>query len=275
MLTQSTGPRHEDLDDPRPPHHASGAAPHQREEAAMNSDNVSSQPDDAGWTQALTELSRTVIGSESLDASLRRVTELAKQNLPGVEDVSITLMKDNGKPQTVVFTGQLAVDLDERQYRAGFGPCMDAAVTGQTLLLDADEPASAYREFAQVAERAGIRHVMSIGLPVAQRTVGGMNVYGTAKLPFDRALVERAETFAGYAGIALNNAAEYARLEEHNTHLSIAMESRAVIEQAKGIIMGRERCTADDAFEILRRVSQAQQTKLHAVAQAIVDAATK
>src|SRR3954451_17964438 len=120
----------------------------------MNADTAGSAPStDVGWAEALAELGRMVVGADSLDTTLRRVTELAKQNLPGAEDVSITVVEDTGKPRTVVFTGRLAVDLDERQYRA-FGPCVDAAVTGQTLLVDTADTGSAYPEFAPAARRA-------------------------------------------------------------------------------------------------------------------------
>jgi GAF domain-containing protein len=242
----------------------------------MDGDSAGSAgPVDAGWVEALAELSRMVVGSDPLDATLGRVAELAKQNLPGTEDVSITVVEDTGKPRTVVFTGRLAVDLDERQYRAGFGPCLDAAVTGQTLVVDTDDQSSAYPEFGQVARRAGVRHILSLGMPVAQQTVGGMNVYGTSELPFDAAFVQRAEAFANYAAVAVSNAAAYARVAALSTQLQAAIESRAVIEQAKGIIMGRDRCSAADAFETLRRVSQTQNVKLHTVAQTIVDAALK
>jgi len=241
----------------------------------MNADTAGSAPStDVGWAEALAELGRMVVGADSLDTTLRRVTELAKQNLPGAEDVSITVVEDTGKPRTVVFTGRLAVDLDERQYRA-FGPCVDAAVTGQTLLVDTADTGSAYPEFAPAARRAGVRHIMSLGMPVAQQTAGGMNVYGTAELPFDTAFVQRAEAFANYAAVAVNNATVYARVSELSTQLAAAMESRAVIEQAKGIIMARDRCSADDAFATLRRVSQTQNTKLRTLAQAIVDSAQK
>ena len=241
----------------------------------MDGDSAgSASPVDAGWVEALAELGRMVVGPDSLDPTLRRVTELAKQNLPGADDVSITVVEDTGKPRTVVFTGRLAVDLDERQYRAGFGPCVDAAVTGQTLMVDTAR-SSAYREFGQVARRAGVRHILSVGMPVAQQTVGGMNVYGTSELPFDATFVQRAEAFANYAAVAVNNAVAYARVAVLSTQLRAAIESRAVIEQAKGIIMGRDRCSADDAFATLRRVSQTQNIKLRTLAQAIVDAALK
>jgi len=214
-----------------------------------------SRSGDGRWTEAIVELSRIVVGSDSLDAIVGRVAELAKQSLPGAIDVSVTVVEDNGKPRTVIFTGPLAVDLDERQYRAGFGPCLDAAATGQTLVLDTDDASSAYPEFGELALRAGVRQVVSVGLPLGQQTVGGMNIYGTDELTSDAAFVERAEAFAGYAAVAVNNAAAYARVADLSGQMQAAMESRAVIEQAKGIIMARERCTPEDAFDILRRVS--------------------
>jgi hypothetical protein len=79
--------------------------------------------------QAFAELSKIVLG-EPLDGTLRQVAVLAKQTIPGAQDVSVTLM-ENDKPRTVVFTGPLAVQLDERQYETGFGLCLDAAVSGQ------------------------------------------------------------------------------------------------------------------------------------------------
>src|SRR3954470_12278023 len=77
--------------------------------------------------KAFEELSKLVLGEQSLTAVLQRVAELAKTTIPDVHEVSVTLMKDSQDAETVVFTGSLADQLDERQYEAGFGPCMDAA----------------------------------------------------------------------------------------------------------------------------------------------------
>ena len=55
--------------------------------------------------------------------------------------------------------------------------------------------------------------------------------------------------------------------------LQTAMQSRAVIEQAKGILMGQRRCTAQEAIDLLVRISQDSNRKLRGVAQALVDAA--
>src|SRR5215213_8927482 len=125
--------------------------------------------------QAFAELALMVVDDNPPEPTLRRVAELAKQTLDGVEEVSLTVV-EGGRARSVVFTGALAVDLDERQYELGFGPCLDAAKTGQTIILDTSAVDSAYHEFARLAARAGVRHVVSVGLPLARRSIGGLNV---------------------------------------------------------------------------------------------------
>jgi GAF domain-containing protein len=223
---------------------------------------------------AFAELARITVNTDPPGETLRRVAELAKQTLGGVEDVSLTMIQ-NGHPHTVVFTGSLAIDLDERQYELGFGPCLDAAKTGQTLVVDHTSDDTPYREFSQIALRAGVQHTVSVGLPLAQRSIGGLNIYRTAEGPVPPAFVQHAEVFADYAAVAVNNIASYATATHETTTLRAAMESRAIIEQAKGILMGRDRCTADEAFYILRRISQQRNIKLRHLAQAIVDSGGK
>src|SRR3954451_23938113 len=107
------------------------------------------RPDDVGEPQigrtsladqsaspaAYAELSAIMLESQPLGAVLRRIAELAVKTIPDIDDASVTLI-DRGQPRTVAFCGPLAASLDERQYEAGFGPCLDAARHGQTLLLD-------------------------------------------------------------------------------------------------------------------------------------------
>jgi GAF domain-containing protein len=223
---------------------------------------------------AFAELARIVVDAEPADQTLRRIAELAKETLGGVEDVSLTVVED-GRARSVVFTGALAVDLDERQYEMGFGPCLDAAKSGQTIVVDTRQSDSPYREFARVANRAGVRHVISVGMPLDQRSIGGLNIYSTADDPVSEAVLEQAQVFAGYAAVAVANITSHANAVNEASHLRKAMESRAVIEQAKGIIMARDRCTADEAFDVLTRISQQQNIKLRKLAQVIVDSVHK
>jgi GAF domain-containing protein len=219
---------------------------------------------------AFAELSKIMLGAQPLSETLSRIAELAKQTIPGAAEVSVTLMQD-GTVSSVSFTGPLAVQLDERQYEAGFGPCMDAALSGATTLIDDTAHSGTYPDFGRLCFRHGITHTMSIGLPVERRTVGALNIYGSGEGPFDETTAELATAFASYAAVAVANASLYATTASLAGNLQKALESRAIIDQAKGILMGRHLCSADAAFDLLVRQSSASNRKLRDIAQDVVD----
>src|SRR5690242_16377888 len=133
---------------------------------------------------AFAELSRIMLGEQPLSQTLARVAELAKQSIPGAAEVSVTLLHGT-EVATVAFTGPLASQLDERQYEAGFGPCVDAALAGTTIAITDTADSPSYPDFARIAHRHGIARTLSIGLPVQQRTIGALNVYGADHDTFD------------------------------------------------------------------------------------------
>ena len=217
------------------------------------------------------ELSRVVLGDEPLGTVLERVAGLAVKAMPEASEVSVTLM-EGGRARTVAFTGSLAVQLDERQYETGWGPCLDAAVSGHTITVDTADPTStSYPDFAATAQRAGVVQSVSVGLPVADRVVGALNTYCRSEA-MSESSVELAEASAGYAAVALANAARYASTAERAENMAAAMRSRAVIEQAKGIIIATRHCGPDEAFAVLVKASQRRNMKLRDVAAAIVAA---
>jgi len=223
-------------------------------------------------TSAFAELGRMLHDDQPLNTTLQRVAELARDIVPELSDVSVTLIDDD-RPRTVVFTGALAVDLDERQYADGCGPCTDAAVSGNTILLNTNQPDDSYPDFADLAASRGITHVLSVGLPIPQRTVGALNMYSNTQAPFAETSVELAETFAGYAAVAITNAVSYRNAVDLAAHLRTAMQTRAVIEQAKGILVARNHCTTDEAFSALSQMSQRSHVKLRDVATRLVASA--
>ena len=219
---------------------------------------------------AFAELSKIMLGEQQLSEALGRVAELAKQAIPGAAEVSVTLMQD-GQVSSVVFTGSLAAHLDERQYEAGFGPCMDAALSGGTVTIADTATDPTYPDFGRAAARRGITHTLSIGLPVARQTIGALNIYGNDEGSFDEATQELATGFASYAAVAVANAGVYASTATLAQNLQRALESRAVIDQAKGVLMGRHGISADAAFEMLARESQSANRKLRDIAGDLVD----
>ncbi|RSM68488.1 histidine kinase [Actinoplanes sp. ATCC 53533] len=220
-------------------------------------------------TAALAELGRISLAENDLHGVLTRVADLARRTVPGAEEVSMTLVR-GGAAETAAYTGPLALILDEWQYRQGVGPCL-AAAAGQATVSAPDLAGDQrWPGWTERAVEAGVRSSLSVGLPIEEHVDGALNLYGVRHAAFDRDAVTLAETFAGYAAVALANVNLYAATAKLARQLETAMASRAVIEQAKGIIMGSRRCTADEAFAILTAISQNSNRKLRDVAAALV-----
>ena len=111
---------------------------------------------------------------------------------------------------------------------------------------------------------------MSIPLLARHEGVGALNFYSRASAGFSDDDVEVGLQFAAHAAIVLANAQAYWDAHQLSEDLLQAMKSRAAIEQAKGILMGAQRCNADDAFQILVRASQRENRKLREIADEIV-----
>ncbi|WP_436529679.1 GAF and ANTAR domain-containing protein [Actinoplanes sp. HUAS TT8] len=226
--------------------------------------------DPAGSAAALAELGRIKLGETDLNGVLATVAGLARRTLPGAAQVSITLIRD-GAACTPAHTGEIALRLDERQYARDAGPGLEAAAETTTVHVTDTAADERWDGWPAAAAEAGMGSMLSVGLPIVENVSGALNIYGTAAHAFDDAAIALAQTFVRYAAVALANAHLYDTTATLAGHMQAAMESRAVIEQAKGIIMGERRCTADEAFAILTRVSQDTNRKLRDVAAALVE----
>ena len=225
-------------------------------------------------SDAFAELGRIKLADTDIDAVLDKIAVLAQRAIPGADEVSVTLMRGKGA-HTAAFTGDLALACDERQYKRGHGPCLDAANTAATLLIDDMKQETRWSDYTRSAADAGAHSSLSIGLPVHETVTGALNIYATKPDAFDDDAIVLAQTFAGYAAVALANAHLYDTQASLAQHMQAAMETRAVIEQAKGIIIGERRCSPDEAFQILSKLSQDTNRKLRDVATALVAKAYK
>jgi GAF domain-containing protein len=219
--------------------------------------------------EAFSQLSRIKLSDTDLHGVLARIAELAKATLADVDEVSVTLIGERGA-RTVAFTGPLALALDEQQYAEGQGPCLSAAASGEKHLIPDLAAEERWPLWRAGALAAGIRSSLAIGLPVAESVNGAVNVYSTRVDAFDEDTILLADAFVGYAVVAMANAHLYNSNVTLARHLQTALDSRAVIEQAKGIIMSERRCSSVEAFTILSKVSQDTNRKLRDVAAALV-----
>ena len=200
---------------------------------------------------------------------LVRVAELARQALPAAADASVTLVEAD-RAYTVAFTGQLALDLDETQYEDGRGPCLEVAQSSGAVAIPDMAAETRWPGFARRALDSGIRSSLSVALPLQEAVIGALNIYAAHPGAFDAGAVEVAQTFAGYAAVAIANARLYQSTATLAENMRRAMETRAVIEQAKGILIAQQHCTPEFAFELLTRLSQASHRKLRDCAADLV-----
>ncbi len=221
------------------------------------------------------DLSQVVLADRSLDDVLGEVTDIAARGIPGAESTSITLVRGE-KAFTAAHTGEIALAADELQYERGYGPCMDAGRAGVVIRIDDMRSEQRYPDYTLRVVEVGVRSSLSMPLPYQGSAIGALNIYSTRPQAFSSVESEEAATAVAEAvAVAVANADAHDRLAEHARNMRLAMESRAVIEQAKGVLMAQRGVDAEQAFEILRQASQRSNRKLRDVAAGIVATTTE
>jgi GAF domain-containing protein len=220
--------------------------------------------------QAFDELAAMAAGEQPLNEVLKRTVELAKQVVQRPVEASVTLL-ERDHASTPASTGAVALDLDEAQYGLGYGPCLAAAEAGQRVTIRDIHSETRWPEFTRQAADKGVRSTLSVPLPVQRHVIGALNFYSFGGAPFDEELMSVADNFGSYAAVAIANTTLYMSATQLATQLQEAMTSRAVIEQAKGMLMAQRKCDADEAFRLLVALSQQTHRKLRLVAEVLVE----
>lgn len=219
--------------------------------------------------RSLTALSHFFVGDGTLRETLERVASLAQEAVPAAHMVGITMLVD-GRAKTAVFTNDEAPEIDAAQYETGAGPCLDAFRHEEVYQIADTFKDDRWPSFTEAAAAHGIRSTMSLPLVANHEGVGALNLYSRAVDGFDDDDIEMGRQFAAQGAIVLANAQAYWDAHQLGQDLATAMKSRAVIEQAKGVLMGAQRCSADDAFQMLVRASQRENRKLREIAEELV-----
>ncbi len=144
---------------------------------------------------AFAQLGRIRLSETSLNDVFQQVADLAKHTVPGAGEVSVTLVQ-NKAAQTPAFTGDLALALDESQYKLGHGPCLKAAVSTSTQHIADMSQETRWPDYTRSAVDAGARSSLSIGLPVHEAVTGALNIYARKPDAFDDDAITLAQTFA-------------------------------------------------------------------------------
>lgn len=223
---------------------------------------------------SLAALSQLATGQMQLGDALTRVAEFAVQAIPGADGAGLTLLEKN-RHDTIVASAAFVGQVDAIQYGIEEGPCITAAAEARTVRSGGLESDPQWPRFGPRVGRLGVHSVLSIPLLTSDGVLGAMNVYAHERDAFDEHAVLIGELFAVPAAIAVQNAQVLAQARRLTAQLQAALNSRATIDQALGILMSRVGCGPDEAFDRLRHMSQGENRKLHAVAQDLLDEAIR
>ena len=193
----------------------------------------------------------------------------AKETVPGIDAVSVTLRHPDGTFETVAATDSLSAECDRLQYELGEGPCVDAA-GGKGLVLSVDVGSDPrWRRYGPLAAgRFSVMAQFAYTMFAAQHAFGGLNLYSTSTATLDAEALALAELFATQGAVAMGHKRTIDQLSE-------GLETRQVIGQATGLIMERYGLDDSRAFEFLSRMSQGGNIKLRVIADEIVESANE
>ena len=215
--------------------------------------------------QAIAAAARTIHQKQSLDKTLQAIAQVARDSVPGFDEVGISTLHKDGKVETRAATGELVHHLDRLQHTLSEGPCVDTLREAEIVAVPRIRHEQRWPHYVPPAVEAGLRSQLAVRLCLDEEgTLSGLNLYSTSSEEIDPDAEATAELFAAHAAIALSNAHERETLNQ-------ALHSRKVIGQAIGIVMALYGMNEDRAFAFLVRASSQSNIKLREIAHELVD----
>jgi GAF domain-containing protein len=221
---------------------------------------------------AYAELQNLILDGPDVTSFLQDLAVLAAAIVPGTH-CGITLRRD-GQIASVAGNDEIARRMDEIQYLQGRGPCLEALGTSRRV----DVPQ--YRRRGTVGclpgprLANGVQSAVSLPIVIDGASVGALNLFGASVGAFDESAVARAQDFTDQAATAITILLRQASRITLDAQLRDALVSRAVIDQALGILMHAHKIGSHEAFEILRHASQTRNRKLSVIAAEIIETMT-
>lgn len=216
------------------------------------------------------DLGERLTAPQDGNAALRALAEMAVDKVPGAQFAGLTVGRANRPFATVAATDERVEKIDALQYELGSGPCVDAVIANiifnaGDLRVDDRWPEFSSRAF----ETTGILSMLSIRLYTESdlNMIAGLNMYSVQPDAFDAASETIAVLLATHGSLAVGRAAA----REQARNLLIGLKNSREIGIAMGIIMAHAKVTRDQAFDLLRIVSQHTHRKVAEIATEIAD----
>ena len=224
--------------------------------------------------QALTELGRLRFGTMSVEDAMREIVQTT-HTVFSVDGAGLMLTDVEQRLRGVAASDQRFAHLEDLQIEHGEGPCIEAFDTKQLVGTQDLEAEERWPGFSRSAVARDVRAVLASPLPYNQDAVGVVAVLSEQRRPWS---AEGELGLLAFTDLAALLIASMMQGEQHSQlaqQLQGALDSRQVIEQAKGVLMGTKGISARAAYEQLRAQARAERRKLSAVCAGIVDGAAR
>jgi GAF domain-containing protein len=218
----------------------------------------------------LTRFSRTLAGRYDVSDVLYELSDGVAKVL-NAAGAGVSLADDDGQLRFATATNEVVTAVEQVQQDSQHGPCHVAYATNQPVFVsDLRQPAD-WPQLADAALDAGLVAVAGFPMTFDGRAVGSLNIYDDQVREWSDEDLTAALVLADIATGYLVHASELDQARRVNEQLQAALDSRVIIEQAKGLLAGERSITLDQAFAILRSHARSRNVPVHAVAKAVVE----
>jgi transcriptional regulator with GAF, ATPase, and Fis domain len=227
--------------------------------------------DGALLSDTFVELTDTMVAGFDMIEFLHVLTDRSVQLLD-VSAAGLLLADPRGELRVVAASSEAARLLELFQIQNDQGPCLDCFRSGRPV-QSADLAAEAQRwpRFAPAAREAGFAAVQALPMRLREQVIGALNLFRAHPGPYDPADIRVGQALADVATISLLHERSMRHSDTLNEQLQTALNSRVIIEQAKGKLAERLGLDMDQAFNLLRDYARTSNRRLSDLAQAFVD----
>jgi GAF domain-containing protein len=225
--------------------------------------------DDAALREATSDYARRIAGAYDLGHALYSVTDHSLQIL-GCDGAGVSVGDPEGRLRFVTATEQSVVRIEEEQAVAQEGPCFEAYETGRMVVTRDLEEEQRWERYRRTALDAGFRAVAGVPMLVDDVRIGAMNLYHAEPHDWSDDELEVAQVLGDMASGYIANHRTLAASQRLAEQLQEALDSRVIVEQAKGVLAVHHDVTVAEAFQRLRDHARRHGRKLHDVAREIV-----
>lgn len=212
----------------------------------------------------LAQMARDLITQDSVQATLDRIVAHAVDLVDGCQDAGVLLLRGRTRVETAAASSDLVHRSDQLQAELGEGPCFDAAFQkGQSYrIADMESTVEGWPHFAPRARELGIGSMMGFLLYTDDGDLGALDLYSPEPNTFTQHSELVGWLLASHAAVAFSGA-------RTNAQMQAAIETRQLIGEALGIVMERYKRTEDQAFDLLKKISQQHNIKISVLAEQI------